>query len=144
MLNLMLLISSVITGAECFDDHYITERLHVWLSPFKTGVTQKCTVWNKSVTAVSLGWKKQSVRKPVAWWWWLWLWCIMMMRCSGSLLFLTRNRRLLHTVRVPCRASSDGPACRAWPGLCTRSTSSGLRVATLHSCSLTRVRNGGK
>lgn len=28
---------------------------------------------------------------------------------------------------------SDGPACHAWPGLCTRSTSSGLRAARLHS-----------
>lgn len=35
MFNFMLLISlSVIPGAECVVDHYITERLHVWLSAF--------------------------------------------------------------------------------------------------------------
>lgn len=68
----------------------------------------------------------------------------MQMHCGSLLLFPTRNRQLLYTVQVPCGAPSDGPACRAWQGLCTRSTSSGLRAARLHSCGLRRVRNGKK
>lgn len=62
------------------------------------------------------------------------------MHCGSLLLFPMRNRQLLYTVQVWCRAPSDGPACRAWPGLCTRSTKSGLRAARLHSCSLSRKR----
>lgn len=40
----------------------------------------------------------------------------MMMQCGGALLFPTRNRRLLHTVRVPCHASSDGPSMPCMAG----------------------------
>lgn len=125
-----------------FVHHYIAERLQVRLLafPFKD-VIQKCTVWtwlkpgsvwdeNKVSETVFHGDENDDV--------------LYNDNANARFWFLTWNKQLLYSVWVPCHASSDGPACPAWPGLCARSTSSGRRAAKLHPCSLGLVRNGGQ
>lgn len=112
-------------------DHYITQRLRIWLSLLRTDVSQKCAVQDLK-NGVGLGWKSR-VRNSVTCWFMTMVFddkctveaCCCFQQETGSCCTPCKSHATLHLI---------GPACCAWPGLCKRSsTSSGLLLQS-HTC----------